>query len=149
MKFKIGDRVQVIKQMEGTSESRLGDIGIIKGIDYNETLIPYVVRFKDTSLWYSEDCLDMVDEYDEEAEAELILINKDKELIHKAKQYDKICEMLFMTSGIIDDGDSFKYIIDPETICDELIKVILKDYKLDREKIVNNKKEFIKGMSTW
>lgn len=76
-------------------------------------------------------------------ELENILITNDSLIKHKAEQYDKVLNMVFMSCGIITDGPSTQYIIDPSTVCDELLKIIITDTKVNRSAFVEAKKEFI------
>jgi hypothetical protein len=86
-------------------------------------------------------------------EMEQILINEDRILKDKAKAYDLICEKMFMASGVIEDGDDIKWIIDPEVICSVILKIILNDVNIDRDKIVKDKKvmysNIIKDGDSW
>lgn len=82
-----------------------------------------------------------------QAEQEIIEIDRIQKL--KAEQYDRICEMMFMACGIVDDGDSVKYIIDPETVCNELLKIIIEDENVDREKLIDAKEKRFKEITLW
>lgn len=73
-------------------------------------------------------------------EMEQILVNEDRILRKKAESYDKICAKMFMASGVIEDGDSFKWLIDPDIICSVILKIILDDVNVDRDKIIEDKK---------
>jgi hypothetical protein len=75
-------------------------------------------------------------------ELEKMLIDNDKELKFKAEQYDKVCEKMFMSCGIIEDGDSTKYLFDPEIVCNEVLKIISGN-NTNREKFVLKKKEYV------
>ena len=89
----------------------------------------------------------------ERTEMEQVLINEDKMLAHKAKAYDLICEKMFMASGIIEDGDSTKWIIDPDTVCSEILKIIVNDINVDRNDIIKMKKDkvsrIVKDGDSW
>lgn len=86
----------------------------------------------------------------EERIVEDILIKNDEDMIHKAEQYDRIVDMVFMSCGIIVDGASTQYLIDPATVCDELLKIIITDTKLDREQLVEKKQVAIdKEVKGW
>ena len=78
-------------------------------------------------------------------ELESILTDNDKEKDFKAAQYDRIKETMFMACGMVEDGDSIKYIIDPETIIDEILKIIIKDNE-DREKFVLKKRDAVNAI---
>lgn len=82
-----------------------------------------------------------------QAEAELIEMDRIQKL--KAEQYDRICEMMFSATGIVEDGDSIKYIIDPETICDELLRIMVEDSDISREKLVETKRRKFKEITLW
>ena len=82
----------------------------------------------------------VTNDLNERTEMEQVLINEDRILAHKAKAYDLICEKMFMASGVIEDGDDIKWIIDPEVICSVILKIILNDVNIDRDKIVKDKK---------
>lgn len=129
--FKVNDKVK----WKNVNHFGTGEIiGVFpEGNTHN-----YVVHFKDIesspTLFFKECEL-------ESEEVEQILINNDKEILDKAKMYDRICDTLFMATGMVNDGDSIKYIVDPEVICDELLKLILSDINVDREKFIVRKKE--------
>ena len=82
---------------------------------------------------------------EQKEELESILADADKEKDFKAVQYDKIKETMFMACGMVEDGDSIKYIIDPETIIDEILKIIIKDNE-DREKFVLKKRDAVNAI---
>ena len=67
----------------------------------------------------------------------------------KAEQYDRICEMMFSACGIVEDGESIKYIIDPETVADELLRIIVDDDKIDRQTFVDKKKRLFSDAVGW
>lgn len=77
----------------------------------------------------------------EKEEAERILITEDMNKEYKARKYDEITDALFMAMGIIEDGDSIKYLIEPEEIIEKLIKIITDDNF--SEKFVEGKRKFI------
>lgn len=81
----------------------------------------------------------------ETKEVEELLMNNDKELRTKAELYDKICDKLFMATGIIEDGDSIQYIIDPEIIINEIIKIIT-EIPLSRETQREKKRTFVRSI---
>lgn len=85
--------------------------------------------------------------HDVQAEEELMEMDRMQRL--KAEQYDRICEMMFMACGIVEDGDSIKYIIEPETVCDELLKIIITDDNVNREHVVETKKKRMKEITGW
>ena len=82
-----------------------------------------------------------------QAEAELMEMDRKQGL--KADQYDRICNMMFMATGIVDDGDSIKYIVDPETVCNELLRIIIEDENVNREKLVDAKEKRFKEITLW
>ena len=81
----------------------------------------------------------------EQEEVEELLMNNDKELRTKAELYDKICDKLFMATGIIEDGDSIQYIIDPEIIINEIIKIIT-EIPFSRETQREKKRSFVRSI---
>lgn len=93
-----------------------------------------IMGLKDTSPLPTEE---------ERTEAERDLYQMGKDMEDKAKKYDRICETFFMASGMVEDGDSFKWIIDPETVLDAVLNVILADIKTDRESIVFKKRDAV------
>lgn len=120
-KEKIGDRVT--KPLFDL----LHECFKIMGIDYKKTFDEPTVKT-------------------EAEEAERILINNDAEVQRKAKAYDKICETLFMASGVIEDGDSFKWIIDPEVVCDEILRIITSDPMFDNNAVIARKRKESAGL---
>lgn len=87
---------------------------------------------------------DIKKDLEEQAQDELDAIDSD--IRHKADLYDLICEIMFMSCGIIEDGDSVQYIINPEILCDELIKIIVNDNNMDRDRFVRMKKQYFKDV---
>lgn len=85
----------------------------------------------------------------EEDEMQSILIDEDKRLRDKANKYDLIAETVFMASGVIADGESFSYIIDPEIICDEVVKILANDLNLDRGVLIQKKKDLVNRHLNW
>lgn len=61
-------------------------------------------------------------ELEEEAVKHLSAMQLDKE--EKAKKYDKIAEKLWMSTGMIEDGDSIKFIVNPEITLQAIINII-------------------------
>jgi len=84
---------------------------------------------------------------EEQAQAELEQMDEYNRF--KVEQYDRICEMLFASCGIVEDGDSIKYIIDPETVADELLRIVVDDSKIDRQTLVDSKKKRFKEVVGW
>ena len=84
-------------------------------------------------------------EHPEAIDAEQELVSIDRMVLYKSQQYDRICNTLFMSTGIINDGDSIRYIVDPETVCDELLKIILSDVSIDRDTIIKVKQTHYKN----
>lgn len=70
------------------------------------------------------------------------LIAEDKELKRKADKYDQICDTFFMATGIIEDGDSIKYLIEPEEVLNAVLKVIIEG--LDSDKHIEAKRKYIR-----
>jgi len=87
--------------------------------------------------------------FSEEKQAQEELNQIDEYNRFKCEQYDRICSMLFMACGIIEDGDSIKYIIDPETVADELLRIIVDDEKIERQTLVDAKKKRFKEVTAW
>ena len=71
-----------------------------------------------------------------------VLIAEDKELKRKADKYDQICDTFFMATGIIEDGDSIKYLIEPEEVLNAVLKVIVEG--LDSDKHIEAKRKYIR-----
>lgn len=67
----------------------------------------------------------------------------------KAKKYDLIAETFFMACGVIEDGDSIKYIVDPETVCNAVLKILVDDINIDKEKIIQKKRDAINRDLSW
>lgn len=84
-----------------------------------------------------------------EAQAQEELKQMDEILKSKAEQYDRICEMMFSACGIVEDGESIKYIIDPETVADELLRIMVDDDKIDRQTFVDRKKRIFSDAVGW
>jgi hypothetical protein len=111
--------------------------------------------YEQMGLKFDEDFFNekVTNDLNERTEMEQVLINEDRILAHKAKAYDLICEKMFMASGVIEDGDDIKWIIDPEVICSVILKIILNDVNIDRDKIVKDKKvkysNIIKDGDSW
>jgi len=82
-------------------------------------------------------------DYEDQAQAELI--EKDRMTAYKADQYDRITKMFFMSCGVVEDGDSFKYIVDPETVAEELMKIVIEDIHVDRTDFEQRKINFFNG----
>lgn len=101
--------------------------------------------YEQMGLKFDEDFFNekVTNDLNERTEMEQVLINEDRILAHKAKAYDLICEKMFMASGAIEDGDDIKWIIDPDTVVSEILKVIVKDINVDRSKIVKIKKDIV------
>lgn len=101
--------------------------------------------YEQMGLKFDEDFFNekVTNDLNERTEMEQVLINEDRILAHKAKAYDLICEKIFMASGAIEDGDDIKWIIDPDTVVSEILKVIVKDINVDRSKIVKIKKDIV------
>ncbi len=78
-------------------------------------------------------------------QAEIELSEMDKMKDYKAQQYDRIAEMFFMSCGVIEDGGSLRYIIDPETVAEELMKIIVQDIEIDREQFISRKLDYFNG----
>lgn len=77
-----------------------------------------------------------------EVQAESDMSDMSDMIDFKAKQYDKIADMLFMSCGIIENGDSIRYIVDPETVCDELLRIIVSDKGMDRGRFIAKKRTY-------
>lgn len=90
---------------------------------------------------------DSLNNLSDQAEAELMEMDRIQRL--KAEKYDKICGMLFIATGVVDDGDSIKYITDPESVCDELLRIIIEDENLNIEKLLETKKRKFKEITLW
>jgi len=73
------------------------------------------------------------------------LIEMDRTTRYKADQYDRITKMFFMSCGVVEDGDSFKYIVDPETVAEELMKIVIEDIHVDRTDFEQRKINFFNG----
>ena len=71
-----------------------------------------------------------------EEEAVKNLNDMDKEIKDKASKFDKINEVLFMACGMIEDGDTIRYIIHPEIVLNKIIEVICSEDISNREKII-------------
>jgi len=84
---------------------------------------------------------------EDQAQDELQAI--DDTLRFKADQYDLISDMMFMACGIVEDGDNVRYIIDPETVCDELLRIILNDKQMDRSKFIAKKRKYFDNGGSW
>ena len=68
LKFKVGDKVEIVKSNEFKS---IGEVGII--IEFDGTLTPYKVEFNNLSrFWFSDDYLKLVIDVKEEPIKELI-----------------------------------------------------------------------------
>jgi len=135
--MKVGDRVKHRNFGKGTI-SQLD----VDGDGPGKILIISKVICSECGLDYPEDVL-AHHKATAHKELENILITNDSLIKHKAEQYDKVLNMVFMSCGIITDGPSTQYIIDPSTVCDELLKIIITDTKVDRSAFVEAKKEFI------
>lgn len=80
---------------------------------------------------------------EEQAQIELDQMDRMKE--YKAQQYDRITDMFFMSCGVIEDGDSLRYIVDPETVAEELMKIVVEDINIDRSQFIQRKINFFNG----
>lgn len=100
-KFKVGDRVRILK-MDGwsvdTMEDDIGKIGTI--IDYNndEGVNGYLIKISQFEYWYMEKSLEFVDKGDDK---EMIRIRKDDVLsiLYETKEsgifnYGTICDLI-------------------------------------------------------
>ena len=104
--------------------------------DYLETIhIP--AEHKDEMRKYNESILE-----NDRLILEDALIAEDKELKRKADKYDQICDTFFMATGIIEDGDSIKYLIEPEEVLNAVLKVIIEG--LDSDKHIEAKRKYIR-----
>ena len=80
-----------------------------------------------------------------EHQAQIELAEMDRMKEYKAQQYDRIAEMFFMSCGVIEDGDSLRYIIDPETVAEELMKIVTEDINIDRDLFIQRKTDYFNG----
>lgn len=80
---------------------------------------------------------------EEQAQAEMM--EMDRMTAYKAQQYDRIAEMFFMSCGVIEDGNSLRYIIDPETVAEELMKIVTEDINIDRDLFIQRKTDYFNG----
>lgn len=153
---KSDDLLHVITEdsIKGTAKKIIDKTPVTKRI-----ITPIVDLLRDCyeqmGLKFDEDFFNkkVTNDLNERTEMEQVLINEDRILAHKAKAYDLICEKMFMASGVIEDGDDIKWIIDPDTIVSEILKVIVKDINVDRSKIVKIKKDrvsrIVKDGDSW
>lgn len=140
---KSKDLLQVITEdsIKGTAKKIIYKTPVTKRI-----ITPIIDLLRDCyeqmGLKFDEDFFNekVTNDLNERTEMEQVLINEDRILAHKAKAYDLICEKMFMASGVIEDGDDIKWIIDPEVICSLILKIILNDVNIDRDKIIKDKK---------
>jgi len=118
------------------------------GIDYKEDDMEEHLRLvHGIPVDEQVDSIDQVAEFEEQAQEELNQIDEYNRF--KCEQYDRICSMLFASCGIVEDGDSIKYIIDPETVADELLRIIVDDSKIERQTLVDAKKKRFKEVTAW
>ncbi len=91
-KFKVGDRVRILKIDEWSSENMVGRIGIIVDRDDYEGINGYLVDSGDKyigSFWYMENSLELTEPKEE-------LISKDDVLniLYEAFNYRGICDII-------------------------------------------------------
>lgn len=150
--FKLGDLVKIKKD---TPEDWGQNLYIVEYISGGTARIRQVER--DCVVWYAKSDIEhFIDDRiisetadkimtSESKEVEELLMNNDKELRTKAELYDKICDKLFMATGIIEDGDSIQCIIDPEIIINEIIKIIT-EIPFSRETQREKKRTFVRSI---
>ena len=154
-KFKVGNLVKYKRDVPRDWGKNCYKIDFV---DEDVKFLQYRMRSvdKDIAIWVMED---QIEEYPDEliieetaekmikehTEVEQLLVNNDRELKYKAEMYDKICDKLFMATGIIEDGNSIQYIIDPELIINEIIKIIT-EIPFSRESQREKKRSFIRSI---
>lgn len=139
--MKIGDRVCAI-DTKALEYNVYGIAGTITAIDESDNTLMRVSFDDKDIVWLYESELYPVEETVLKHIAESILfpnkINKQEledeatkhlndmqlSIEEKAKKYDKIAETLWMSTGMIDDGDSIKFIVNPEITLQAIINII-------------------------
>lgn len=159
MKFKIGNLVKLkddanVAKILKTKLFTVVESFIIGG----DSLQVKVTDHHDSWVFFSDELEHVVtdesirksaDKLLEEAEAVRDLNNMDKAIKEKADKYDLVAETFFMACGMIEDNESIKYIIDPETVCNAVLKILTNDINIDKERIVQKKREAINRDFNW
>lgn len=139
--MKIGDRVRAI-DTKALEYNVYGIAGTITAIDESDNTLMRVLFDDEDTVWLYESELRLVEDTVLKHIAESILftgkINKQEledeatnhlndmqlSIEEKAKKYDKIAETLWMSTGMIEDGDSIKFIVNPEITLQAIVNII-------------------------
>ena len=64
-KFKVGDKVKIVDIgyiSEATSDIKVGDVGVITSVDSDYVISPYRVEFDDDYWWFTDECIELVND---------------------------------------------------------------------------------------